>query len=192
MLPQPVVLAKDLNFKWPAGLIGNPTPFPRCSWHSSFTPSMNVGDDVSACPPETAVGVSRTLVNLLSPAGGAPEGTRYEASYRCSSWNPRSGSLRVSASGSIRPRCSSTRRYVRVADYGITVSVDNIAQTVGFVSSQVTVWGCPGDARHDSARGYGCLTLALGLTTEVVPASPLGEQHPPPFLSLPTSCPRNR
>ena len=75
-------------------------------------------------------------------------------------------------------------------DYGITVSVDNIAQTVGFVSSQVTVWGVPGDPSHDSARGYGCLTQALGLTPEL-PCKPAEESHPPPFLSLPTSCPQN-
>ena len=43
------------------------------------------------------------------------------------------------------------------ADYGITVSVNNIPEAVGFLSSEVTVWGVPGDVRHDKARGWDCL-----------------------------------
>lgn len=69
-------------------------------------------------------------------------------------------------------------------DYGITVSAENITQLAGVLSSQVTVWGVPGDPRHDNARGAACLG-------EEEVCNALEEQHPPPFLSLPASCPRS-
>ncbi len=190
LLPQPTVLAKDLNFKWPAGLIGNPTPFPRCSVGQFLqTFQEHGGVFVSACPSQTAVGVARTLVNLPAPAGEG--GTRFEAVVPLFNLEPS-----VGEPARLGFRVDQTPVFIDPSvrsggDYGITVSVDNIAQTVGFVSSQVTAWGVPGDPSHDNARGYGCLNQALGITTEVGPCNPLEEQHPPPFLSMPTSCPRN-
>ncbi len=187
LLPQPVVLAKDLNFRWPAGLIGNPTPFPRCTLAQFLQTVGEKSEPVSACPSNTAVGVSRTLVNLLKASGGAPVGTRFEAVVPLFNLEPS-----VGEPARFGFRVDQTPVFIDPSvrsggDYGITVSVDNIAQTVGFVSSQVTVWGVPGDPRHDSARGYGCLTQALGLTPEL-PCKPSEQSHPPPFLSLPTSC----
>src|SRR6202035_732781 len=44
--------------------------------------------------------------------------------------------------------------------YGVTVNVTNITQTAGFIKSEVTFWGVPGDSRHDSQRGWGCLADA--------------------------------
>ncbi len=189
LLPQPVVLAKDLNFKWPAGLIGNPTPFPRCTLAQFLQTVEENTVFVSTCPSNTAVGVARTLVNLMK-ISGEPEGTRFEDVVPLFNLEPS-----VGEPARFGFRVDQTPVFVDPSvrsggDYGITVSVDNIAQTVGFVSSQVTVWGVPGDPRHDNARGYGCLTQALGLIPEL-PCNPLGEQHPPPFLTLPTSCPKN-
>ena len=186
LLPQPVVLAKDLNFKWPAGLIGNPTPFPKCTLAQFLhTVGEVAGDLVSACPANTAVGVARTLVNLPSPTGVG--GTRFEPVVPLFNIEPSVGEparfgFRVAQTPVfIDPSVRSG------SDYGITVSVNNIAQTVAFVSSQVTVWGVPGDPSHDNARGYGCLTEALGVTP-ILPCTPAEQQHPPPLLSMPTSC----
>ena len=50
------------------------------------------------------------------------------------------------------------------SDYGVTVSVNNITQTAAFLSSEVTFWGVPGDPRHDSQRGWGCLYQARNVT----------------------------
>jgi len=188
LLGKPVALAKDLNFRWPAGLIGNPTPFPQCRLAQFLQTVEEHSVFVSACPSQTAVGVARTLLDLPQVAGadiGAP--TRFEAVVPLFNLEPSVGEparlgFRVDETPVIID--SSVRSG---GDYGVTVSVDNIAQTVGFLSSQVTVWGVPGDPRHDNARGYGCLTQALGLSPEL-PCNPLGELHPPPFLSLPTSC----
>ena len=69
-------------------------------------------------------------------------------------------------------------------DYGITVSTHNIVQTVAFLSAAVTVWGVPGAAAHDSARGWACLEREPS-------CSNISAGQPQAFLSMPTSCAKN-
>src|ERR1700722_2519743 len=57
---QPLALAKDLHFKLPMGLIGNPTPFAQCQ----LPDFLKEG----SCPAQTALGVAR--VNLRVVAAG--------------------------------------------------------------------------------------------------------------------------
>jgi hypothetical protein len=74
-------------------------------------------------------------------------------------------------------------------DDGIDVNATNITQIAGLVSARVTVWGTPGDPRHDDARGWGCLRAARGAPALLRPACILSEEtKPTPFLVLPTSC----
>ncbi len=72
-------------------------------------------------------------------------------------------------------------------DYGVTVSTHNISQVAGFLSSQVTFWGAPGDPRHDNVRGWACFEA----TRKGQTCQGQAERTPPPFLSLPTSCTGN-
>jgi hypothetical protein len=65
--------------------------------------------------------------------------------------------------------------------------VSNISQIASFLKSEVVFWGVPGDPRHDSARGWGCLEEARNLQFHA-PCDPSEASHPPPLLSLPTSC----
>ena len=70
-------------------------------------------------------------------------------------------------------------------DYGVVVSVDNLTQDAYFVASSVTLWGVPGDPRHNSSRGWEC--LQKGFFGTGAPCEPLRETGaPPPFLTLPT------
>jgi hypothetical protein len=184
---EPPALAKDLNFKLPPGLVGNPTVFPQCS-ETLFL--HNFGNHPwDECPAKTAVGVAAVSVlvpnlgknNLfhfvvplfnLVPLIGEPArfGFYYERIPVFLDTSVRTGS-----------------------DYGVTVSVDNITQTVTFVSSSVTLWGVPGDPRHDNSRGWSCIddeAFYNSVENEgtLPPCTRLGEEHPPPFLMLPTSC----
>jgi hypothetical protein len=159
-LPQEAGLVKDLNFKWPAGLIGNPTVFPRCT-ALQFT--------YGTCPKDTAVGVALVTFNepanlhyVNEGAGGHAEG------------KPKVYNLEPEIGEPARFGFDVENAYIFIdasirtgGDYGVTVSVKNATELVGFLSSVVTVWGVPGDPRH-----------GLGL----------GETDPPPFLSLPTLC----
>jgi hypothetical protein len=177
---QPAGLAKDTELIWPAGLIGNPSAIAKCPMSQFLT---KVGGDENECPPQSAVGVAVVSVNepnailaalftlplfSLEPAVGEP--ARF-------GFNVVPGNAPVVIDTAVRSG----------GDYGVTVSARNITQTAGFLSAKVTVWGTPGDPRHDSSRGWGCIYEAQGLI-EHSPCTPLGERHPPPFLVLPTSC----
>jgi hypothetical protein len=173
----PVALAKDLHFKLPPGLIGNPSPFPTCT----LVQFLTVITAKNQCPPQSAVGVSIITFNNhgvitapvplfnLEPAHGEPA---------------RFGFL-VPAAGAVI--LDPSIRSGRGEDYGVTVSADNISQLVSLISSETTFWGVPGDSRHDIVRGYQCLDAANGVTG-VGSCNPSEELHPPAFLTLPTPC----
>jgi hypothetical protein len=176
LTPHPVAQDKDLRFNLPAGLIGNPTPFPRCTLPQFLNPNG------PTCSQKTIVGVATVAINFvhegksndnlaaplfnLEPNAGEPARFAFNA-----------GGVPVYLDASVRTG----------GDYGVTVSVDNASQLVAYLSSQVTFWGVPGDPRHDVSRGLRCLEVARG---EIPPSScvPSEEEHPPPLLSLPTSC----
>ena len=42
-------------------------------------------------------------------------------------------------------------------DYGVNVSVTHASNAVELLGSDVTIWGVPGDPRHDKSRGWQCL-----------------------------------
>ncbi len=182
---QPVQLPKDVNLKWPPGLIGNPTPLPQCPINVFVRANENEG----FCPTDSIVGVAVVFIDSpgvfgalrfevplinLTPAAGEPARFGFFVSE---------ADVPVYIDTSIRTG----------GDYGITVKVHNISQVSGFLSSEVTVWGVPEDPRHDKQRGDGCLIEAKG-GTPIVPCEPpktkeQEEANPPvPFLQMPTSC----
>lgn len=181
---QPVELAKDFSFKWPAGLIGDPNVVPRCTLgqflHFSGLETLN------ECSSQTAVGVA--MVTIQEPLGDlGPKGEPYALTVPVFSLEPARGE--PARFGFLAP---GTPVFIDVSvrtggDYGVTVHVKNVSQTAAFLRSEVTIWGVPGDARHDGARGNGCLRNVRG-ELPLLPCLPLEASRPAPFLSLPTSC----
>ena len=172
----PAGLAKDFNFKWPAGLIGNATVVARCNIKAFVTKPV-IGGQEDECPADTAVGVA--VVDAYEPHLGFLFAdtvplfnleTRVGEPARFGFFVPISGSA-VYIDAAVRTG----------GDYGVTVSSTNITQTAAFLSAHVTVWGVPGDPRHDLSRGWACVNEELSCTA-------LGEHNPLPFLSMPTSC----
>jgi hypothetical protein len=173
---------KDLRFKAPPGLVGNPTPLPKCSTYV-FTQAAAGGTGLK-CPDDTVVGVAMTAVPQsfdaehvpfewivplysLEPAHGEPARFGFNAA----------GHLPVILDVSVRTG----------GDYGVVITVPNIPSELSLIASQVTFWGAPSDPRHDTSRGENCLghglTYALTGKEEACPVSK--EQ---PLLIMPTSC----
>jgi hypothetical protein len=174
---KPPAMPRNLSFKLPPGLIGNPTPFPQCPAVQFTATKTGVSN---LCPDDTAIGVAVVRVDEpetfklltdavpvfnLKPDVGEPA---------------RFGFFVVGV-----PVVLDTA--VRTGgDYGVTVSSYNTSQTANFISSIVTLWGAPGAAAHNSSRGWSC--VAGGLWSG---GSPCKESTPAvqaPFLVMPTSC----
>jgi hypothetical protein len=176
---EPVELPKDLSFHLPPGLLGDTNVAEQCTMTNFFalvfetnlcTPGSVVGvATVTADEPKVLKVFSKTVpVFNLVPAQGEPARFGFEVA----------GKVPVVIDTAVRSG----------RDYGVDVSVRNATQTAGFLSSQVTFWGVPGDPRHDNARGWECVeggkfAKQVGKTC---PAT--SELAGEPFLTLPTAC----
>jgi hypothetical protein len=176
-------LAKDLHVKLPPGLIGNPTPIAQCTTAEFFLTTESGA--ANSCPNDTAIGVATVTVHEpvvvgtstitqpifnLEPRVGEPARFGFDVTIANS---PVFIDTAVGSGG----------------DYAVSADVSNITQNAAFISSAVTFWGVPGDARHDRQRGYSCLLEARNSAHEELPAcDATTTTHPPPFLSLPTRC----
>jgi hypothetical protein len=180
-------LAKDLNVKLPPGLIGNANALPQCTttqfFHVNGLGAFHEDEEDNECPADTAVGVATTTVHEPATVGTV---TITEPIFNL---EPRVGEpARFGFDVVIANSPVFIDTSVRTGgDYGVTVNVQNITQTAAFLSSETTFWGVPGDPRHDSQRGWGCLYEARNFNPHL-PCIPAAEAHPKPFLSLPTTC----
>ena len=172
----PPAAVKDLRFGLPPGLIGNPTPFPQCPLVKFLG---NAGETQNYCPDNTVVGIAS--VTVTSPATHAV----LTNTLPLFSLVPTYGEpARFGFDDQLVPVYLDTS--VRTGgDYGVTVTVPNITEIVGFVSSRVTFWGVPGDPRHNAVRGWNCLLPVPGKTPPCVAPE---EVKSPPLLTMPTAC----
>ncbi len=163
-------LIKDFVSKLPPGVIGNPTPFARCT-----LPDFQE----ERCPASSIVGVSTVRVNEpteiglktfhspvfnLEPVAGEP--ARF--GFLPTKETP------IFINASVR----------NGEDYGVTTETSNIVEVAPNLRAQVTFWGVPGDPRH-AASYAGCLEPPRFGKCQ---SEPEEVHNPPPFFALPTSC----
>jgi hypothetical protein len=185
---EPVALTKDLRFKLPPGLIGNPTPLPQCSLavfgkEKALLPTPEEVEEKRWCPADTAVGVATPMITNVDEGVNLP----FVLSEPLFNLEPNVGEpARFGFQTPLGPVILDTS--VRTgSDYGVVVTVPNIIDTP-FMASQVTFWGVPADPRHDSIRGRACMEewrqRLFGTTETPCPV----QEKPQPFLIMPTSC----
>ena len=187
---EPAALAKDVVTKLPPGFLGNPTTVPTCTIAQFLKRVEEIEDE---CSPQSAIGVASATVNLqgfthqiifteplfnLEPYAGEPA--------RFGFYIPVSETA-VVLDTSLRTGPGEGAIPGQSEDYGVNVTAHNISQTGGLLNTRVTIWGTPGDPRHDASRGWGCLAHARGAEF-AAPCNPSDEPFPPAFLTLPTSC----
>jgi hypothetical protein len=176
----PAVPVKDLVFKLPAGLIGDPTAIPRCTLKQFLT---HAHDSENECPSQSAIGVAVVSVREPNLAGALTFSVPLFNLEPSTGEPARFGFFVLLGNAPVY-----LDTVLRTGgDYGVTVNVNNITQTAAFLSSEVTFWGVPGDPRHDNARNWRCLEETRSEPAEG-PCKALEESHPPAFLSIPTSC----
>jgi hypothetical protein len=180
----PVRLAKDLNFKLPAGLVGNPTPLPKCTLAQFNTPDF-VNQYYNSCPAQSAVGVA--LLSVSGASVSIPELPAVTFVVPVFNLEPAVGEPARFGFSLFRAGVFLDTKVRTGSDYGVTVNVSNITQTAAFVKNEVIFWGVPGDPRHDKQRGWACLEDIRGSANQN-PCEASQQQHPLPLLTLPTSC----
>ncbi len=163
-------LPKDLHFALPPGFVGNPTPFPQCPEALLYKETCPVDTQLGAAVVTLGHPLNTTVVSPvynMAPAPGEPARLGFNAP-----------GIPVLLDTSVRTG----------EDYGVTLSSDNITQTGQLLSAQVTIWGVPGDPRHDRSRDE------VTATSEVYCLGQSSQEGCPkdtisaPFLALPTSC----
>lgn len=183
MLPevQPLALTKDLRFDLPPGLIGNPTPLPKCPLAVFVKHSTTV-----ECPNDTVVGVATPITT--NPFNGKL--VPFAQAVPLYNVEPSVGEpARFGFTTQVGPVVLDTS--VRIGDgYPVVVTVPDILNELAVIGSQVTFWGTPGDTRHDTARGS-CLDQFVGngihQVGQLETSCPI-QGSPQPFLIMPTSC----
>ena len=134
----------------PPGLVGNATTLPQCS-EAAFTHEVGFKD---ACPPETAIGVaSATLFEAEIPqftnTGGVATATVPVFNLVPAKGEP--ARFGFDAFDTFVTLDTSVRTG---EDYAVVTSVSNISEIASVLSSEVTIWGVPSDARHNQSRGW--------------------------------------
>ncbi len=180
---QPVAMSKDLRFNLPAGLVGNPTPLPKCRL-TIFLRSAEGGAPI--CPNNTVVGVATPITT--GPSFGGTPWVPYAISLPLYSLEPSVGEpAKFGFQTPFGPVVLDTS--VRTGGgYGVVVTVPNITQAAAFIGNVVTFWGVPDDSRHDNARNRECLVgeAQYGELGHEL-SCPVAEK-PQPLLIMPTSC----
>ena len=186
-LPAAPALVRNLHFNLPPGLLGNVAAIPQCSEIEFAT--FTHGGNINSCPAASAVGVARTTilepetiayhtftvpVFNLTPAPGEPAKFGLLVAH-------------VPVLLDTHVRTGDSAAVPGQGDYGVEVSVSYVSQLAQVLSSEVTLWGVPGDASHDQSRGWFC--VAGGQYVENSTLCNVPESHPTTaFLTLPTSC----
>jgi hypothetical protein len=179
--PSAPALTKDVQLNLPPGLLGNPKAVPTCS-EADFATEVPSGNFINACPSDTALGVAVVTINEpllfrfssrsvpvfnLVPAPGEPARLGFSLLH-----------VKVVLDTSVRTG----------KDYGVVATVKNASQVADVLSSEVTIWGVPGDARHDPSRGWPCVEGGVDAIQGGEKCAPPETRNNAPFLSLPTYC----
>ena len=179
---EPIALPKDLRFSLPPGLVGDPNAVAQCTM-TNFVALVEETNlllrrasavgvaTVTGYEPLAGVFTKTVPVFNLVPAQGEPARFGFEVV----------GKVQIVIDTSVNAE----------HNYTVVVSINNTTETAGLLSSQVTLWGVPGDAGHNKSRGWECVAGEAFRGEIGKPCPEAGETSQQAFLTLPTSCPAN-
>jgi hypothetical protein len=186
--PASPALLRNLSVDLPPGLLGNVTGFAQCSGVQFGTLDENGGSN--ACPQDSAIGAVRVTIVLpetsknlfatftapvfnLAPSSGEPARFGFYVYH-----------LPVVLDTHVRTGGEGAGG----GDYGVEVTTSNVTQLANVLDTEVTLWGAPGDARHDNSRGWTCVTGGYWKQGANEPCTTPTTRPTSAFLMLPTAC----
>jgi hypothetical protein len=171
--------SKDLHVDLPPGLVGDTQALPRCS-DLQFTEKRDGEGEADTCPAETVIGAVQAAVDEVVFAGKITLSTPLYNLVPSKGEPARFGFVADGAYVTLDT-------VLNGGDYHVVVNVGNVPETLATLNSTVTVWGNPGDRRHDKSRGVTCLARGYqsgGVGTCEEPK----ERANAAYLDLPTQC----
>lgn len=165
---------RDIHVGFPAGLVGNPTPFAKCTQAQFVTPPPSAaypGTDL--CPDASAIGI----VELELPSDGGSGPTILPVFNLV----PSPGVPAEFGFNFARVPVILTPHLRADGTYGLTVDSMNTSEALQISGSRVTIWGSPYAAAHDEERGS-CL-----FSTQTERPCHINEAEAA-YLTLPANC----
>jgi len=140
---------RNLRFPLPAGFVGNVATAPTCNL-ADFYEASPLAETANRCPDASAIGAVSALF-ALEPLGILRPAVPL--------FNLQPGAGEPARFGFVIARVPTIIDTEVDPDngYQIVASVRNVSQVPKVLSSTVSIWGTPGDPRHDNARGWGCV-----------------------------------
>jgi hypothetical protein len=184
---KPPAFPKGLQVNLPAGLLGNTQSIPQCT-ESQFADATSSLDDANACPDSSAIGAAVVDVYSSTVGNGAVPTTQTVPVFNLT---PGRGEPARFGFEAVKAPIVLDTAVRTGTDYGVITRISNLSQFATPLSATVVLWGVPGDASHNLARGWSCIRGGLFFeeTAGKVPACNVtAEANPRPFLRLPTSC----
>jgi hypothetical protein len=180
-------MPRNFRFVLPAGLVGNAAKMPQCGMADFLSSPGEL--TLNNCSSESAIGVASVTasenVSKSETGGTAPVLGFVRLPVPVFNLPPRQGEpARFGFTALGNPVIIDTA--VDPDDqYRILASVDNATQLVALLSSTISLWGTPGDPRHDSSRGWNC---TYPFKSKVGPCERPAGLSAAPFLRQPVSC----
>lgn len=168
--------ARNVQVKLPRGFIGNPEAAKKCS-RADFDGLIA---STGVCPPESQVGVATITSKFVEEA--TPRVERYPVF----NVEPKPGQTADFGIliGTVPVHVVAT--VDTAGDWQLRADVTDISQGIPMVSTDLTLWGVPGDKAHDSLRSCGASTIGSGICAFLGFLNYDFEKKP--FLTNPTEC----
>jgi hypothetical protein len=169
-------LPRNLDLRLPRGLVGNATAVAQCDM-PTFVGGLAEGKFTNDCPAESAIGIAS--ITIAAPVLGF-----LREAVPVFNLPPVEGEPARFGFVALGDPVLIDTKLDPDDEYRITASVHNVTQLAQFLSGTLSLWGAPGDPRHDSSRGWNCAFHGEELGSCERPAN-LSEDA---FLRLPVSC----
>jgi hypothetical protein len=175
---------KDQHFDLPGGLVGDPTAFPQCT---DVQFGVDDGQFRNGCPAATAIGVAMVTAKAVGNSAGGVF-SLFTFAVPVFNLEPTHGEPARFGFDVVNDPVVLDTAVRTGGNYSLVVNVDNTTQTVALLAARVTLWGVPGDPRHNSSRGWECGYSYAETVIEGSPCVGSSLSVKAPFLTLPSSC----
>jgi hypothetical protein len=179
--PAPDGNMKDVVTDLPVGFGGNPQVAAECPLAALRVTNLS-GTSPTNCPIDAQIGIATVRLTDAS--------TPRSLTVPVYNMVPNKDQLAAFAFSVIGVPVWLVPTIRTSSDNGVRVTVPNVNSSIAVTGTTVTLWGDPGDPRHDPERGLLRFTPEGAAPIDLIPGGLADPSVHGPFLSLPVTCGR--